>query len=401
MRESIGYLAALLSVRLVQLGLLVRFTGGRRVTSDIDRWLQLAEAPWRSMFDPAMHDCAPLVGIGLALPIRPWLGLLPDEVACRLGLVFWEIVAASFVLATLRVMRPQARSERVGIVMLWALAPVTWMTSVVAAQDEVIVTAAMAAALYAWTRQRFVAAGVLAALATVGGKVFAVLMVASMFAAAPSRRLRHIVMATVPILGLGYGGQWLASIVQGGSIPLWSFRPPIDFGSSAWTWLVREQLVDVSLARGLSSLLCVLAVSWVIAGTRGGGGVPDDSEGQGLVSTWAAATLLVLLLFYHVNPEYYLMVIPAVFVSPYALRTRAFVVFALSVPWLVNISYAALWRIEAGLKDPISGLFLSARSAEMAHEVSLALTVGATLGAVAWALMWWRHRRRRPISSRA
>jgi hypothetical protein len=208
-------------------------------------------------------------------------------------------------------------------------------------------------------------------------------------------------MATVPILGLGYGGQWLASIVQGGSIPLWSFRPPIDFGSSAWTWIVREQLVDVSLARGLSLLLCVLAVSWVIAGARRGGGAPDDLEGQGLVSTWAAATLLVLLLFYHVNPEYYLLVIPAVFVAPYTLRTRAFIVFALSVPWLVNISYAARWRLEAGLKDPVSGLFRSVRSAQLAHEVSFALTVVATLGAVAWALMWWRHRRRLPNSTPA
>ena len=102
---------------------------------------------------------------------------------------------------------------------------------------------------------------------------------------------------------------------------------------------------------------------------------------------------VLFALFYHVNPEYYLLVVPAIVLSPFALPLRATVTLLCGVPWLVNITYAARWRLAKGVDDPVSRLFSEASSAIAMHQFALGLSTICSLLVAAWSLWWLRELR--------
>ena len=67
-----------------------------------------------------------------------------------------------------------------------------------------------------------------------------------------------------------------------------------------------------------------------------------------LFNVMAAALTWVFLLFYHVNPEYYVLLLPLLAL---VVQSRAAVVagtLLMTVPWLVNLFYGVAWRLAAG-----------------------------------------------------
>ena len=324
-------------------------SGGAEFTYDVSVSAHLAGAPFEPFTGTRYWagQYPPLQGMAEAvffLPLRYFMG---EFMAIRLTFIIWEAVAVFLAWLCINRMQVPERMARMGMLLL-VIMPAGWMTSAVMAQDEFIAGSFLAGSVFLWMRGKRTLAIVLCGLGVGAGKIFLVLPLLGLMAAAMAEGaggrplLAGAVASSAPYLIVA-----LAATLKGQAVPLLGFTPPFDFSTGIWNLasgymdISRMTAKRASTALGLFASLAPLC--WLML----------KGELRGISMDRLALTLVVMLMwffniFYHVNPEYYALVLPLMVLALRDIRAILSAYFVLSLPWAVNLFYGLMSAIESG-----------------------------------------------------
>lgn len=360
------------------------FTGGREISSDAPMFVYLVEHPFDLLMGDTHREAQhpPLLPVMLWLSAAPLRLVLPDFLALRLSFILWEGVMAAGVVALVSTLGITLTVRRVVTAVL-VLAPVGWMTSSVMLQDEVVAATFMVGAFLCRARGREVEAALLMALGVVAGKIF--LLVPLLALVLTSRRWLGAGGAAASLIGGVYLWLGVMSQLRGGPPPLVGFSPGADFASSMWVWGVALWELDGATTRRWSAVLALLGALFPLLWWWRGGARRDI---VGVSSVAGAMLSFVFLLFYHVNPEYYVMLIPCLLPAALTAIPALRLTVLTSLPWAVNFFFGVGHAASSGA-DSGKGAFVKVYRAvfpvepEVMYHLSLVLCVVGT----AW-LAW-------------
>lgn len=350
-----GALALLLASRIA---LLIAFgwaTAAREFTYDANLAFEFAAAPFAQLLnDPSTTPYPPLLPMLTALVLAPFRMVVPAFYASRAVFILFEVVAAAVTWHALAALRRTSR-ERWTAMAIWIAAPIGWIATAVMSQDESIAAVASAIIALLIARERNDLALVACGFAVVAAKVFFLCPLAALVIAVRQPSLpRRLALAAAPPVAV-YAVPLAAGGLAPGQLPFSGFVLAI-FGVNLWAMAASWVAVPALLAHRLSAPLALAATLLVAEAARrairnDAGGEEDarsrarapgrgQPQGQArlaarLVAVAAASLVCTFLLFYHVNPEYYLIALPLVLVL-FKGWTSVAAAAALSLPWLQN-----------------------------------------------------------------
>jgi hypothetical protein len=380
-------LVALLAVS--RLGVVVALgwvLGGAEPSDDVYLHTQFLRRPLALLRGerPEVAQYPPLLPLLEAAAVRPLAGRLDDFHAIRVGFVAWEAAAfAAFCWLLARLRRPDGSR----LALAWIALPAGWMTVAVMAEDEVIPTffLTLALALAAARRPR-------AALATLGlgvaaGKAFLLVPLAALVVLLEAGSLAGRAAVALGPPALAYGIAWLRPLVERGTLPLAAFSPETAVNVNLWA-LFPQASLDPRWLKPLAASLVAAAVATVLV--RFARGARDRSDPVALATLFAALLVWLLALAYHVNPEYYLMALPALLLAVPARPIHlAGLALLTGLPWLVNVLFGlSMVAAYGGVEAKVALYRLYRASVPVApaplHLASLALTIAVNAGYALW-----------------
>jgi hypothetical protein len=391
-RELLILLVAVLVTRLVLLGVIGASVGGEEFTEDVKLHMGFVREPLDLITgDTRYTQFPPLIGFAEGLFAYPLQLFVSDFYAIRLTYIAFEVMTAiPFWLAARRLIADD-RVRR------WVLAgyvvlPMGWITSVVMAQEEGLMTLFLLTALCLALDGRDREAILVCALGVGVAKVFLIFPLAALvLLLRRGSLLSRAALAAGPVL-IVYGGTFVLAKSLGNATPLSDFTPPNSFGVNLWTYLTQYADVGYETAKRLSTPLAVAAglLPLGLVMLRRARLSPRH-----LPLLWSAMLLWVLALFYHVNPEYYAYVVPLFLLFFRSRLEIALLVVLSAAPWGVNLVYAA-GGDGAGGRAKLLSVYngLSPLSDDVAYQFFLWLTIAATAAtAVKLTLDVWRAAR--------
>ncbi len=332
LREGLGLVGLMAASRVTLLLLLGWLVKGKEFTDDVFMHMARVRAPFQMFTGVRTSHQPPLLGVFEAPLAYPLQMFVSDFYAIRITYLAYETLAAWFFWLALRALLPQAR-ERRRAAAAFVLLPIGWMTSVVMAQDEVVATAFLAAVLWLLATRRLWAALAVCSLAVLSAKIFMMIPLVALVLLLPVGNLVTRGLAAFVPIGLVYAWTLFALARQHQGAPLADFTPNADFGVNGWVLL---PAIPPATARTISSALAVvggmvpLALAWLR---------PKTFDVRAAATLFGAMFFWVLFLFYHVNPDYYLIVYPALLL---VLRSRTELALAAAMataPYAVNFFY--------------------------------------------------------------
>lgn len=352
---------------------------GQELGYDAAMHVALARAPFTGAGPYAQHP--PLLSWLEGVPfgwLEPWLG---SFIALRVVYALFECLAAALTYAAVRRLQGEASCTRTALVLLTF--PCAWLSSTLLPQDEVIGYAFCAAALYALAHGRELLAVTVLASGVVAAKALLVIPLIVLVVLLPdSRPGLRVALALGPIV-LVYG---VLRLQHGhAASALLAFAPNAHFSVNAWSLLAEQAapatLKYVSLA--VATLLVVLHLAPLRRRTR-------LSHGQ--VYAWAFGALAWFFVgFYHVTPEYYALLLPAIALACVSPRRALFALGVVTLPWAVDLMHAIRMRTSRGFYEDARGqlaaLYMHTVGLDpvIVHSLATLLTTLAT-AALAWTL---------------
>jgi hypothetical protein len=251
------------------------------------------------------------------------------------------------------------------------------------AQDEVVALLFVLATVWLLAGGKPISALIACSFGVASGKIFLAVPLAALIVLLPGRPLWKKAVAGAGPAAFFYAWAFVASAVGGTRIPLLDFNPGVACSISVWVFLVQVGGLTFETARRLSGASVALALAGVVIAARRRHVVPTASSPVLLV---AVTLLWTFSLFFHVNPEYYVLVLPVLLLVFPTWRAALGLIAASMLPWGVNFLYGV--RNAAG--DPSGGggkeafvrLYRSVLSADpgLLYNVALAMSVGVMLG---------------------
>jgi hypothetical protein len=210
-----------------------------------------------------------------------------------------------------------------------------WMTSVVMAQDEAIAAVAFILPLVlfisGWKRTAIFLCGV----GVIAGKLFIGLELLTLIALCGRRRLiSHVMIGFAPII-LVYGAMSIHRLLYGLPLPMSGFRPDPSYGTNFWILLRIYAGIDLRAVGPYSGLLA-LSISLIPAAILYTGRTRTaDAPNAAMETAIAVNTSLLIFfsLFYHVNPEYYIMVMPVLLATARDVTDALSCALVSVIPW--------------------------------------------------------------------
>lgn len=369
---------AVITTRAVLAVVLWGVTGGSEFTSDVRMWVEVASEPWGILRgDPVAHpQHPPLLPPLIAAVLGPLSAVLPTFLAIRLTMGTWEAIAAALTVHAVRDRDPRVRDA---VAWLWIASPVGWVSSALWAQDEAIAAACWALVVALTARGWWAAAAVAAGLAVVAGKAFlAVPALAWCAAGGGAAGVQRAVLAAVPVVAV-----YAAGTLGGAGVgAVASFRPGNAFGVSVWSLMTAWGAVPLAVQRVASAALAASFGLWPLGRALRAGRVDADPVGAAMLA-W------VLCWFYHVNPEYLVLLMPLAG-GWCTSRGRVVEMSALAVvAWTTNVLYGV---VDAG-PDAAGFKGAVARAVIGVSPVPVAWLHGVALAACAVGLGLWAWKR--------
>jgi len=341
------FLSFVLVSRILMIVGVVRLTGGAELASDVAMHWRMVAAPWDLLMGntTVYGQHPPLLPLLEAVFMRPLEMLLGEAApfwAPRLTFILWELLLGwLFWLATALpfTTHSTARAARLA----FCLNPCGWMTTAVMAQDEVIAATFLLAAVLVTSRGHRRAGLLLCGLGVVAGKIFLLLGVLGLSvhgARGAGRRgsalVQSLGLGLLPV-GLIYGWVGMAAFLHGNPWPLSGFVPEVPFGVNIWPAVLAVTGLATVPAMVLS--LVLVAVASGVVCTRGAWEGGEGAAPQRLAVLLAALFFWMLAVFYHVNPEYYLLACPLGLLAAKGTRDILLMVGVCALPWGVNLFY--------------------------------------------------------------
>jgi len=367
----------------ILLALLGRMVHGREFTSDVEMHMEMVRQPLYQFLGqlPQHAQHPPLLGLMEAIFAWPLGQVMSDFYAIRIAFLLYEGLMALFLVATLFHLELEPRIRRwvlAGIVVL----PMGWMTTVVMAQDEIVGAFFMALVLWLISSGRARAALVTAGFSVVAAKIFLVVPLLALVALLRAGRLPSRVLAAFTPIVVVYLWVYGASVARGGAMGLAGFVPQAYFGCNLWVLLIDAFHISSAVARRVSAALALtgsMAPLVVLFLRR------ETPSPRSFACLMASMLLWVLVLFYHINPEYYVLCLPPLLIAVRSRWEAAWLVALCTAPWAVNFFYGVQRAMNEAGSAAASNAFVRLYQAlfpvppGIMYLVALWLCIGVTL----------------------
>jgi hypothetical protein len=339
--EGLVFLALIALSRLLVLASVYGATGGQEFTDDIEIYLDMLASPLAILTgDPVTFGQYPPLLPVLLLPLgAPLRQVLPDFLAMRLVFLGYELLAWPLVWFILCRSVHRVRGRRI-LALAYLACPMTWVTSVVMCQEDILGLLCSAAIVAALVTDRRLTAVLLCSLGACAVKIFFLVPLAALVLAPHGRPclaalVRRGAFGALPV-GLVYGSAVLGALGNDGGVPLAEFNPPVMMCVSIWTALSTLGEIPPRVMEFAAVALCLLSTAAVLVLARAH---QAHLAGTDLARLGCSLLFLVLACFHHVNPEYFALTVPLLLVMFHPRRTAAVLVGGLSLPWAVNLLY--------------------------------------------------------------
>ena len=395
LRNGVLFVGGLVATRLIILAAIAILVRGREFADDVWRHLAMIGEPLNPLLGRVAQEVSmypPLMGIMETFVASPLLLFLPEFYAIRLTFLFYETLAAVFFMLALQRYVPDPQ-RRLLPMLAWIFLPMGWITSVVMAQDEVIAAFFMALAFYLLSLGRWAAAVIVCGIGVVAGKIFLLFPLTALVLFGRGMRLPLRAVAGLAPVVLTYGWIYIVTYLRGGHAPLVDFAPSSGCGVNLWASLLQNPAITPQAGRLWSTLMALAAAS-VPLGIFWWRRLPFDARHLAVLVT--SMLFWVFALFYHVNPEYYFILVPGLFL---VYGSRGWLLasgIALTVPWIVNFFYGVRNALVGDHllegKGAFARVYQSVFSADpvVMYRLSLWVSIVVTLGmAVAASYRLW------------
>lgn len=345
------WIAAFLLLRIGISVALYLICGGHEFSDDMRHHIYYIQNPLCILFaDPqAPYSYSPPL-LPLLMSIFPSISFalgVPDFLALRSGPILLETIA--FALYCCYCQRGESQRQSTWKRLVWLLCPAAIMTSAVMSQDEMTsVLFSVIIAIFI-LRNQALWSGIAIGLAIVSSKIFFMIIAGSSILGYGVRNLRVAIFRAVPIvavLAVVYAVFFTAVWIRDSAMT----NPvmPLGLSTSMSSVLQMQTSLPDSTLRTLSQLTGLLAglippaLLW-ITNRR-----PDTT---GILALIVAMVSWVLLLFYNLQPEFLVFLIPFILIVDNGWRAALWCWLVLGLSWGVNILYSA--RYYGGSTHPV------------------------------------------------
>jgi hypothetical protein len=276
-----------------------------------------------------------------------------------------------------------------------------WVTTTIMCQDEAISMAFLAAVSIAICKDRRRLAILLCGVAVVIAKIYFLVPLVGLLGLPMNRSWRNWVAdaatGAAPILAV-YGLQAILTGHAGVAIDALN-RFVIPYEMSVSIWALLDGRVADETARRASGVIafCLAMLPLVIMWIRG---KPTSTLEQ--IQVIVAMLTWVYLGFFHINPEYYLIIVPGLFVALRPVIAATVLLVGFSIPWAVNFFYGVQIGMERGDpgRAPFVRIYQAATQLDptIAHRISIVAFFITTL---ALAVMLTRNAAMKQASGQA
>jgi hypothetical protein len=351
------YALALLTIRALQLAAIGWFSHGLEFADDIHFQRIYVADPLQLLLGRSMtfEVFPPLFPLLLAAFYAPWSQVLSPFYSMRACMLTFEVLAWPL-LWWLIVNSAKGRGRHL-LAIAYILAPIGWISTVIMCQDEVISLWFFAAIAIALWKSRLTLAVFLCGAGVVVAKIYFLVPLAGLVGVPANRSWKHwardLFVGLAPI-ALIYGAQAIATGRAGGAVDAFGeFVVPSEMSVNLWALFQRPDLLSSTQTRRISGALALVLSLLPLAAWRLRGRAATGPEQLRLIT---AMLLWVYFAFYHINPEYGLIVVPGILVAFRPAVSAAVVLVGFSLPWAVNFFYGVRVGIERG--DPGRAAFV-------------------------------------------
>jgi hypothetical protein len=370
MTQALRYAAVLFASRCLILLALWLLTGGNELSNDTSMHMGMVRHPLSVLLDttPGYQQNPPLLPFLETIAGYPMQLLLPDFLTLRFVMIGYEAILGALFYLLLLDLGLSARNRNLCLA-AYVLLPMGWMTSTVMAQDEAIAAAAMLLPLVLFNRGREVAAILTCGLGIIAAKLFMGLELLTLIAISePRHRLRYVLIGFAPLV-LVYGGMTLHHLLHGLPLPLLGFRPDPTYGANFWMLLRNYAGVDLRAVgpySGILALAASLTPAAILLYRRRQARTASPSALSVAIAV-NTSLLIFFALFYHVNPEYFIMTMPLLLATARDRTDAAACILVATVPWAAKFFENAQFMAQA---DTHVGKFIALKYYSMIFHSS-------------------------------
>ncbi|THB68551.1 MAG: hypothetical protein D6B27_02375 [Gammaproteobacteria bacterium] len=376
--EGTFFVVLLVLSRLFLLFSIGYFFNGKNFSSDTKMLISLANEPMGILLGTSIHgQHPPLLGLFLSIFYIPIKLFFSDFYAFRLTLIIYEALSLFFLWKALLIVF-QSVKNRIKIIMGFIFFPAGWITTVFMPQDEIVAMFYISVVLWLLFSNRYLWAILICSLGVVGAKIFLIIPLAGLILTIQERKLlTKILIGAMPIV-IVYTVMLLLSINQD-SATVMSFAPKAMFGINLWVLIFETFNLTSTDCRNYSSILALI-----------GGLIPaillwirfkaitkeeyfnnhENSRATIMITMMSAMLLLVFSLFYHINPEYYTMILPLLLLSFKSGYLFYGIGIMVSAAWATNFFYGVNFAISTGIQNSSKSFFVKAYDAIFPFEPS-------------------------------
>lgn len=217
-------------------------------------------------------------------------------------------------------------------VLMLIFVPLPVLSTTIWGQEEILAFAFIYFGLITWQRRSYTLAITIWAFGVVTAKIYILPLLALGLLDCLRNRRYYDILISLGILIMGYLGR-----ISGGASGFEGFMPGNHFTNSLWSMPIVSRVLAIHTQYSLSLLLCALWTCMCIAYWFFSRRFTSFSEMYALIS------MGIFLMFFHVNPEYFMLPYAALLAAftfgrlPY--RYLVFFGILLSCTWIHNILY--------------------------------------------------------------
>ena len=368
------WLVILVAARIACLIAFHQFTAGAEPTDDVLHHYSMMRNPLQILLATSVENeqFPPLLPLVESVFALPFMMFFEPTIAARLAYITMESVAFAMVWPLLGAVWPT--HVRRWLCGAWIVAPLAWMTSVVMAQEEMVSAIAFSSICLLVLRRRLLAAILICSLGVVAAKIFFLVPLLALVAGPRCASFRtlfvRVLVAATPV-AVVYAITTYFRLQAGQGLPLAGFSPPAVLSVTFWSEVDLWALAPVQTIKyaSLSASLLVGIMPLLIAKLRGG------AEGLRLIRTATAMVLWVFLMFYCTSPEYYMLVLPGLYLILRPSLSIAVVTCMLTLGWAINFFHGVMHASTGNqAKDLFVRLYYSIFTVDPAtmHAVTVA-----------------------------
>ena len=335
----VWFLFGLVCSRLALLSFLLLMTHGHELGNDVSMHMAMVRSPFAVLLYkvPAYEQHPPFLPFlesAIAFPLQT---VFSDFVSIRVLMITYEL-GLGFIFYRLMTRLSLSSSRKGFCLCAFLLLPTGWMTTTVMGQDDSIGACGFLLPLLLYISSRKRLALLLAGVGVVAAKLFFILeliCLVPLTTLSSSRQragniLESAAIGFAPIF-LVYGAISIERLTHTQPLPLLGFRPDPYFGTNFWMVLQRDagfNLHRMGTISGIVALAAALTPCLILYHRS-----ERELSARDVLTCAAACLLLFFSLFYHVEPEYFTIVMPVLILTAESSGDAVWLTLVAIVVW--------------------------------------------------------------------